>query len=316
MTDLIDKYTKGQLSPDEIPALREIDDATLSKAMAKDWETGTAECGEICRSTLDRMKNNIDKKIGGRQSILFWLTSVAAVLLPLLIGTTIFLFIQNRNLSSNLTAFSTGPGKQAAITLPDGSRITLNSESELKYTTGEFNRGNREIAFNGEGFFEIAPDASRPFIINTEKMSVTVLGTVFCLQVRNFRASSELSLEEGKVLVKSLMNGQEAYLQPNQRLTMDNASGVLRITSDANIKDKSSWAKGEIIFHGERFSKVVERIEDVFGVRISVKGDIDPDDIFSGTITTNNIHDALLVLEKSFHLSAVINDRKVVLSKN
>ncbi|MGM9789948.1 MAG: FecR family protein [Candidatus Cryptobacteroides sp.] len=316
MTNLIEKYTKGLISAKELEALREADEAAVSEAMEKDWNGGNDAAIRLDERTMKRMKREIDRRSGnrnGRRQVMAWFSMAAAVLLPLLIGSTIFLFIQNRSISSNITSFSTGPGEQADIVLPDGSRVTLNSESELKYTTGKFNNGKREIDFNGEGYFEISHNADKPFTVNAKRMSVTVLGTVFCMQVRDHRKNSEISLEEGKVLVKSLKNGQEAMLLPEQRLTMDNATGIFKITSDRNIADKSSWTRGEITFHGDSFSKVIETLEDVFGVRISIGEGCDPDDIFSGTITTNNIHDALLVLEKSFHLKASINDRKVSL---
>ena len=97
-------------------------------------------------------------------------------------------------------------------TLPDGSEVTLNKHSSLQYPE-HFKGADRPVILKGEGFFRIAPDASRPFLVRVGGATVRVLGTSF--NVRNRDGATEVVVETGRVEVR--INDSSQELGPGER---------------------------------------------------------------------------------------------------
>lgn len=110
---------------------------------------------------------------------------------------------------------STPKGVRDSVLLSDGSKIFLNGGSDLKYPR-QFTGDTREVSFTGEGYFEIAKNAKKPFLINTELIEVKVLGTKFNLKAYANDISVETMLEEGRVQVKHSASNQILDMKPNE----------------------------------------------------------------------------------------------------
>ena len=95
-------------------------------------------------------------------------------------------------------------GSKSRIILPDGSVVTLNSGSSLKYSTSDFNSGSRSVFLTGEGFFSVIKDPARPFYATTPGIKVKVLGTTF-----NIKAYPDEDIEEATVVTGEV----EIYVQ-------------------------------------------------------------------------------------------------------
>ena len=101
--------------------------------------------------------------------------------------------------SPKLSTWSTAPGEQRVIALADGSRVTLNTRTTLEARMG---RSLRELRLlNGEAFFDVAKDASRPFVVETKLGTARAVGTRFDVLLEDERV--EVATEEGKVLVQA-----------------------------------------------------------------------------------------------------------------
>lgn len=139
-------------------------------------------------------------------------------------------------------SFATEIGGQKLATLEDGSRVTLNTDTQL---TVAFTEGERRVVLRrGEALFEVAHDAGRPFMVEAGGQRVTALGTIFV--VRQDGGVIAVTLIEGKVRVTPTGSGEGGHvLAPGERLTFDGAGARLDRPS---IEGVTAWRRGEVVF--------------------------------------------------------------------
>lgn len=102
-------------------------------------------------------------------------------------------------------------GGEYILRLADGTRVWLNSETELEYPV-VFTKKQRQVFLKGEAYFEVAPDSLHPFIVKTEQQNLRVLGTSFAIRAYANESVVLTTLETGKVNIHS--KGQEVILNP------------------------------------------------------------------------------------------------------
>lgn len=146
----------------------------------------------------------------------FW-KAAAAVLLLLAIGTGGWWWTQ-RGPKVEMISFTT-QSMALSDTLPDGSVVALNKGSQLQYPT-RFEKNQRTVHLNGEGFFSIQPDTKRPFLIKAGEVTITVLGTSF--NVKEQKGLVEVVVETGKVLVQK--DGESLTLSAGQRVIVGDST--------------------------------------------------------------------------------------------
>lgn len=314
MDKLEQKYRNDSMTPDELKRLREavnlMGDDRLEDSLREIWESTEIPSAEVQR--LDELKKRIDGQLfPGKHSIPFYrraLRIVAAVLLPLFMITTIYLYQENTILAQKDFIVSTGKGEQVTVSLPDGTQVTLNSESRLSYNLSGYNLNGRWVTFDGEGYFRVAKNPSSPFFINAKGVKVSVLGTIFNFRARSVDATAELSLEEGSVCFQALKTGQHVFLSPNQKAILDQMSGRVTVEESRYVTDASAWRRGELVFRNIPFAEVLEEIGKVYHVSIvmGAKGQSYQNDLFTGVLSRTNINEVLKVIEHSYHLKAIL----------
>ena len=316
MDKLQQKYRNDNLTPDELRRLREevnsMSDNRLEDSLREAWEFAEASSSDAHR--LDELKMRIDQRLFPSHRVvpLYWkvLRIAAAVLLPLFMIATVYLYQENTVLSQKDFVATTGKGEQVTISLPDGTQVTLNAESRLSYNLSNFNSDERRVAFDGEGYFRVAKNSSSPFSITAKGLKVSVLGTTFNLRARSAEATAELSLEEGSVRFQSLKTGQGVILSPNQKAILDQIHGTVTVEESSYTTDASAWRRGELVFRNVPFAEVLEEIEEIYHVSIAIetKGLNYQDDLFTGVLSRTNINEVLEVIEHSYHLKATLKD--------
>ncbi len=122
-------------------------------------------------------------------------------------------------LSRKITIAAGNDEKNIKVELPDGSTIFLNRNSQLSYRSN-FNGRGRNVNLKGEAFFEIAPDATKPFIIDAGNARVRVVGTSFNVITRNSESAVEVYVKTGKVLLSDNSGSKELALDPGYIGTM------------------------------------------------------------------------------------------------
>ena len=321
MDELEQKYRNDKLNPDELKRLREevnsMSDDRLEDSLREAWESAEASSSDTHR--LDELKMRIDQRLFPSHRVvpLYWkvLRIAAAVLLPLFMIATVYLYQENTVLSQKDFVATTGKGEQVTISLPDGTQVTLNAESRLSYNLSNFNSDERRVVFDGEGYFRVAKNPSSPFSISAKGLKVSVLGTTFNLRARSADATAELSLEEGSVRFQSLKTGQGVILSPNQTAILDQIHGTVTVEESSYTTDVSAWRRGELVFRNVPFAEVLKELEEVYHVSIVIETEeIDyQNDLFTGVLSRTNINEALEVIEHSYHLKATLKDGKITL---
>ncbi|MBX2906464.1 MAG: FecR domain-containing protein [Taibaiella sp.] len=189
---------------------------------------------------------------------LSWMKAAAAIVL--LVGTGWLLYTWSGNGSGQMLAQSFD--KVATYTLPDGSTVTLNKNSELSYPA-HFEGNTRSVALKGEAFFNITPNKSKPFIIDAGNSSVTVVGTSF--NVKSRPEMTEVIVETGVVEVAK--NEKSVRLTPGQKATVtpDKDAPVAGEVTDHLY---NYYRTNEFVCNGVPLYKVVETLNDAYGLHI------------------------------------------------
>lgn len=142
------------------------------------------------------------------------------------------------------------------LMLSDGSRVWLNSETQLKYPV-TFEENKREVYLTGEAYFEIVQDPARPFTVITPQTRTTVLGTSFNVMAYQGEAQTEITLVTGAVAVKA--GKQNCRITPGQQVAVDNES--LNIAhKQVNTMFYTSWKDGLFDFDNMTLSELCVKL--------------------------------------------------------
>jgi transmembrane sensor len=154
--------------------------------------------------------------------------------------------------------------KNILVSLPDGSRIYLNRNSEFSYRA-DLGKHGRNVKLKGEAFFEIAPDISKPFIIDAGKAKVKVVGTSFNVITNNRESAVEVFVKTGKVVVTDNSGSQTLLLDPGCVGTMNSKTSEKRINNNPNYL---SWRTGQLFYNGQKLDIVFDDLKRVYNMDI------------------------------------------------
>ena len=190
---------------------------------------------------------------------------VAVVIIAIISGV-IGHSLYNKTSSRILYTEITVPlGQMTRIRLSDGSKVWLNSGSVFKYPT-EFDRSSRDIYLDGEAFLEVAKKPKKPFVVNTNKFSVEVLGTSFNVDAYSDDKHASVTLVEGSVSLRSNKKKWSKNLVPGQIASI-NEEEVPAI-SEVNTDFYTSWTEGKIVFRKETLEEIAKKLERWYNVEI------------------------------------------------
>lgn len=204
------------------------------------------------------------------------------------------------------THYETDFSEQLAVTLPDHSKVQLNSNSQLDFNKRQW-ENNREVMLNGEAFFNVEKGTS--FKVMTKEGIIEVLGTEFNITVRD--NYFEVQCYEGKVKVTSNDTDNEAILTQGKafRIVNNNAE-VWDFTLD-----EPNWIKGESAFNKTPLSEVIISLENQFEVTFD-KSNIDATKRFTGSFTHSDINLALKTVFVPMEISFKANNEKTIIILN
>ena len=202
-------------------------------------------------------------------------------------------------------------GGEYSLTLADGSRVWLNSETTLRYPVN-FTGKTREIELEGEAYFEVASDSLRPFYVRTGNKSVEVLGTHFNVAYYKFDTLWHTTLVEGKVKIHS---GENSYiLCPGTHYEENIVTGHSSIT-DVDVQLYTSWKDGKVFFKDERLEDIVRRLARWYDFEIFYMNPAIKDLHFGGTINKYNSFEVVLrYLERTAGVRFDIRGKTVIAS--
>jgi transmembrane sensor len=183
-------------------------------------------------------------------------------------------------------------GKRTQVTLPDGSRIWLNSGSQLSYPPG-FSGKSREVYLSGEAFFDVAKNAEKPFYVITKDIKIRVLGTRFNVFAYEDEESVQAVLLEGKVTIgKNTVLARTEEMEPGERSVYNKFEGTFT-KGKADVSYFTSWLYGYLIFENEPTPEIFRKLERYYNQPIIVEEGL-RDITFSGKLDLkDNLEDVL-----------------------
>lgn len=196
------------------------------------------------------------------RSIFIRIAAVAFVILTL--GSTVMYLKYSGFLSKKITLTTSIDQKNLPVDLPDGSKIYLNRNTELSYRSN-FGKHKREVKLTGEAFFEISPDASKPFSVDAGNAKVKVLGTSFNVITKNAESAVEVYVKTGQVLLSDNTGSKEIVLDPEYVGTMDIISSGKTLNKNPNYM---SWNTGLLQYTAQKLNVVFKDLERVYNMII------------------------------------------------
>lgn len=201
---------------------------------------------------------------------------------------------------------STPRGGQYKLELADGTNVWLNAESSLVYPTS-FSGEERKVTLTGEGYFEVAHDATKPFHVVVGEMKVNVLGTHFNVNAYKDDGGVKTTLLQGSVDVEA--NHQDLKIKPGQQAEAE--SGFVSLHNDVNLDAVMAWKNGNFLFDRAGIHTVMNQIKRWYDVDVEYRGNVT--EHFGGTISRNvNASELFKMLEMTGGVHFEIEGRRVI----
>lgn len=228
------------------------------------WDSLYVPAGNRTRRSLDCVK----KKLGfpsPKESVFTrsWRLRAAAVLLPLCLLAGGYFCWNNLSGKTRMVSVHVPDGSHRKVELPDGSTVWINAGSTLRYPAS-FDGTIRKVRLEGEAFFTVARNPAVPFVVETEKLSVNVVGTTFNVSAYAGEEKTTATLNSGKVEVRT-SSSRTFTLEPSQQLSFDNRSNRADIRS---VPDEvlAGWMSGNLIFEYKPLTEIFRALERKYGV--------------------------------------------------
>ncbi len=181
-------------------------------------------------------------------------------------------------------SLSTPKGGTYQITLPDGTKVWLNSASTLQYPS-RFDKPARIVELEGEAYFEVASSSHkpRPFRVKTKEQTVEVLGTHFCITAYIDEPETKTTLVEGAVKVFNLKTNRANQLKPGEQSIIRDAETEIR---NVNTETVIAWKNGIFYFEETPFEQMMKQIDRWYDIEVFYHGSA-PMELFSGKMSKN-----------------------------
>ena len=210
-------------------------------------------------------------------------------------------------------------GKSSVVHLSDGTTVCINAGSKLMFPQ-TFQGKERKVFLTGEAYFEVEKDKKHPFVVSTNNINVTVLGTQFNVRDNVSEDELEVVLVEGEVSLKesnvlSTLRG-EYKLTPNQKAVYSKQANSTRIESDIDTRYYTSWKDGLLMFKRESIVSVFLRLSKYYNVEFVSDKKVELNSSFTGKLDiTRSLEDVLNVVSDVAPIKFRIENNKVYITQ-
>ncbi len=300
-----------------------------------DWFSSTVEGQQCLSDMLDRdaylMENDPDlgKSFTPLQSDLLYkridrniyqnrfrknLFKVAAVLLPILLLSGLSFYLNRQTDLFSGTTYSevyVPKGEDARIFFQDGTEVFLNADTKIRYPN-RFGLRKREIYLEGEAYFNVASNRSRPFVVHAQHTQTEVVGTSFNVRAYGNSNTIEVVLDEGRTAFHVHQNSYP--MLPGQKIEYDKSTGRITLRNLINPSNASLWKKNVLHFYDTPLAEVIKELERRFDVQFHVQDAAALN--YSYTLTTKQpgIENVLKELQKISPVKFVVEGDTVTVS--
>ncbi len=273
------KYLDNDCTDEELDELLDLvdqeDNTVLDDSLRQLWERKrgyTLTSGQIDWDTMQQriVGNTYPQATAAR--LRNWYSYAAAILL-ISFSFGAYLWYKNQASYTDLLVESVVPIVQRdTVMLMDGSRVVLNSGSRLRYPE-RFSGIMREVYLEGEGYFEVAKDPSRPFIVHAGPLKTKVLGTSFNINAYAGQSKMEVSVLTGKVEVEESKSGRSVDLLPNEKVRYTIADDKFAKIEATDINKDLAWNTGRLAFEDAPLTDIVQQYYRRYGKKIEIESE-------------------------------------------
>ncbi|WP_303318445.1 FecR domain-containing protein [Flavivirga abyssicola] len=219
--------------------------------------------------------------------------------------------------ANNYNILTIPRGGQFYILLSDGTKVWLNSESQLKYPVAFTEGETRQVELvYGEAYFDVSPSTQHKgskFKVFNRSQEVEVLGTEFNIKAYKDDTSINTLLVEGKVAVSTAVENQ--VLVPNQQSTLNLETNTIRITTVADVYNETAWRDGIFSFENKPLKEIFKVLSRWYDMDVVIENKVKKEERFIGTFNkSNSIEDILIAIKSTnFINSYEINDKTLTI---
>lgn len=328
-TELLAQKLSGEITPDELEEFERLlagsahyrhEYATLQKYWQND-EQPADNAAVVFEKILGRtdIQEYEDNKQGNVRKLKprrYWLAGAAAVI----IGTiaSVFFYLSTRSHGTEAVAalkqFSTPTGTISHLTLMDGTQITLNAESTVKYPAA-FNGNTREVYLSGEAYFDVHHDPSHPFIVHTSQSDIKVLGTAFNIKCYDNDSLFAATLLRGSIQasVKNKANST-VLLKPADKLVISNDGFYLTKVSHLGadtVNIETAWMRNKLVFKDEPFVLLANDLCRKYGINIIFGNNGMKSVKLNGEYDRENVNQVLSSLKRVAEFNYTVTGKRI-----
>lgn len=317
--NIFEHYLSGRASSDEIEHLRSFinSDKQLSNWLENQMMESPDDIDRHLKLRMfENIKSNITLQEPTKDRKRFSLQRIsaiaAAIFLPIILAVSIYMYVNITNNEAEPLKIIAEYGEKAHVTLPDGSKIMLNSDSKIMYFN-DYNIKQRFLKLDGEAYFEVKPNHKIPFIVECLDLKIKVLGTTFGIRAYDNDDVLSVILNTGKIEMTTPT--ETLIMKPNDRIVYNRKTKqTLLSTVDAN--DYTGWRYNRLHFENESLEDIVVTLSRMHNVDIIFEDQYLKDLKYTGTINNTNIESVLKTISLTSPVTYKIKDGVIVLFEN
>lgn len=268
------------------------------------------------QAILQAIRNSIHTPRRQKRVLLFypaWRWAAALVMLLSLVGAALIWQSDIRDyvIAQTTEALQVPAGKLYTVRLSDGSTVRLNSGSRFTYNKYMWGP-TREVHLEGEAFFTVAKDETKPFIVHSGSVHTRVLGTSFNVKAIDEIGLYEVTVTTGKVQV-SRGDTVLSNLLPTQRISFGDAI-LAPVVSTVSTTHYLQWQHGKMAFYDQSFEEIAWYLENRFGVNIEFENEVSSRCRFTGDFTGMTLNQILRVMREVHDFKAIYQHDTITIS--
>lgn len=198
---------------------------------------------------------------------------------------------KQKQLSSQNSTIVAEKGQRAYITLPDSTRVWLNSDTKISYPA-DYGMKERNVTLEGEAYFEVAKNKKKRFIVEASGMQVEALGTSFNINAHDNKVIA--SLFSGSIRV--CFDQHIAILKPNESVKADLLTRDFTRYKEENMDGIALWRENEIIFNGETLEEITRIMNRLYNTTIYIGDESLKKECYVGTIRNNSLQNFIDII--------------------
>lgn len=266
------------------------------------WKDSSDEMPrEVQERMYRRLSLNLDGKekekkvvpLHSRSVWKLWPQVAAACIIIVLSLINYNLINKQKHMSTQNFMVSAEKGQRAFITLPDSTKVWLNSDTKISYPA-DYGMKERNVTLLGEAYFEVAQNPAKRFIVEAKGMQVEALGTAF--NINAYRDDNKMiaSLFSGSVRVS--YEDHVAILKPHESIKVDLLTRNISQYKDDNMNDIALWRENEITFDGESLEEITRTMSRLYNTTIHIEDESLKKECYIGTIRNNSLENFIDII--------------------